>query len=761
MSTLYRSAARPRRPDHDSGRRPCARRRALTTHSTARRAAATPMARADADAYAHPEARADDRIAALLEGLNEPQRAAVTHGDGPLLVLAGAGSGKTRVLTHRLAYLIHSRRARSNEILAITFTNKAAGEMRERVELLLGHSTRGMWVMTFHAACARLLRGEAPRLGYTRQFTIYDQADARRLVKRAIDEQGIDPKRFTPAAVHHQISDAKNKLRDAAAYRELVGSYFEQTVADVFEIYERELHRMNAMDFDDLLVRTVNVLELFPEVRGRYSAAFRHVLVDEYQDTNHAQYRLLQLIAGEHRNLAVVGDDDQCLVEGTLVTMADGTRRPIEEVGAGDAVLSCYGSGDFRAARVLGTHRSERVDGIRIVTRGGRTITSTPEHTHFAGYRLGLTPQQHVTYLMRRAARGCRVGVTRTYTDAVRKPVLGLQQRCKQEHADVAWVVSVHPSDHEARAAEHELSVRYGLPMIPFVARGGNGLVGDQRLIDRVFDRVDSDLGGLRLIHDAGLDVEHPHHLPATHEGRRRNLTVTLCGDRRGRTPMHRVEMGGRDADVRRRLEEAGPPVRPARGGSWRLETCFKDFDAAARLADRVRAVTEGNGRYTGRFGAPVEGMKSALPFMPAAAVRPGMAMFTEDGGYDVVERVERVTLDRPVYDIDVEATHNFVADGLVTHNSIYAFRGADIGNILNFSDDFPDAEVVRLEQNYRSTETILRAANAVVAHNRGRLGKTLWTDLGEGDPIKIRELDDEHAEARFVVGEIERLVDG
>jgi DNA helicase-2/ATP-dependent DNA helicase PcrA len=349
-----------------------------------------------------PEAAADERIKALLEGLNPPQRDAVTHGEGPLLILAGAGSGKTRVLTHRIAWLVRTGRARAGELLAITFTNKAAQEMRERVELLLGHSTRGMWVMTFHAACARLLRAEAPRLGYTRQYTIYDAADSRRLVKRCIDELGVDPKRFTPAAMQHQISDAKNKLRDAEAYRQQVGSFFEQTVADVYELYERDLHRMNAMDFDDLLVRTVNVLELFPEVRARYAAAFRHVLVDEYQDTNHAQYRLLQLLAGEHRNLAVVGDDDQ----------------------------------------------------------------------------------------------------------------------------------------------------------------------------------------------------------------------------------------------------------------------------------------------------------------------------------------------------------------------SVYSFRGADITNILNFQDDYPDAEVVRLEQNYRSTQTILSVANAVITHNRGRMGKSLWTDLGEGDPVKVRELEDEHAEARFVVGEIERLVD-
>ena len=249
----------------------------------------------------------------LLAGLNEPQREAVTHERGPLLILAGAGSGKTRVLTHRIAHLLATDAAKPNEILAITFTNKAAQEMRERAELLVGRRVRAMWVMTFHSACARMLRADAQRLGYTRQFTIYDQADSRRLIKRCLDELGVDPKRFTPASVQAQISDAKNRLRDADAYARMVGSFFEQTVADAYRTYERELHRMNAMDFDDLLVRAVNVLELFPEVRERYASGFRHVMVDEYQDTNHAQYRWLQLLASEHRNLMVVGDDAQSI----------------------------------------------------------------------------------------------------------------------------------------------------------------------------------------------------------------------------------------------------------------------------------------------------------------------------------------------------------------------------------------------------------------------------------------------------------------
>ncbi|WP_245602766.1 ATP-dependent helicase [Solirubrobacter soli] len=255
----------------------------------------------------------DAAIDALLEGLNPPQRDAVVHGEGPLLILAGAGSGKTRVLTHRIAYLLRTGQAKPSEILAITFTNKAAAEMRERVELLVGRATRAMWVMTFHAACARMLRSDAHRLGYTRQFTIYDSADQRRLIKKCLDDLDVDVKRFTPRAMQTQISDAKNKLRSPEDYRQLVGSFFEQTVADVYEQYERELHRANAMDFDDLLVRSVNLLELFQEVRDRYSSAFRWVMVDEYQDTNHVQYRWLQLLTSEHRNLAVVGDDAQSI----------------------------------------------------------------------------------------------------------------------------------------------------------------------------------------------------------------------------------------------------------------------------------------------------------------------------------------------------------------------------------------------------------------------------------------------------------------
>jgi DNA helicase II / ATP-dependent DNA helicase PcrA len=248
-----------------------------------------------------------------LADLNPAQREAVLATEGPVLVVAGAGSGKTRVLTHRIAHLVSTCGVKPQEILAITFTNKAAGEMRERLEHILGDVAPRMWVMTFHAACGRILRREAPRLGYRSNFTIYDQADQVRLVKQCLEELERDPKRFVPRGIHSQISMAKNQLIGAEEYKARVASFYDQTVADAYALYQRRLHSSNAVDFDDMLMLTVEVFERFPEALERWQKAFRYILVDEYQDTNHAQYRLLQLLAGRHRNVFAVGDPDQSI----------------------------------------------------------------------------------------------------------------------------------------------------------------------------------------------------------------------------------------------------------------------------------------------------------------------------------------------------------------------------------------------------------------------------------------------------------------
>jgi UvrD-like helicase family protein len=249
-----------------------------------------------------------------LETLNPQQREAVLYTEGPLLVIAGAGSGKTRVLTHRVAHLIAEDLADPPQILAITFTNRAATEMKERVEQLVGgRVSRQMWVMTFHSACGRMLRRDAELIGYRSSFTIYDQADQVRLVKNCIEDLGKDPKRFVPRAVHGAISRAKDRLLTAGEYADQIGSFFEQSVAEVYDLYERRMHDANAMDFDDLIMKTVLLLEHVPDARRHWQNAFRYVMVDEYQDTNHAQFKLVSILAEKHTNLAVVGDQDQSI----------------------------------------------------------------------------------------------------------------------------------------------------------------------------------------------------------------------------------------------------------------------------------------------------------------------------------------------------------------------------------------------------------------------------------------------------------------
>jgi DNA helicase-2/ATP-dependent DNA helicase PcrA len=248
-----------------------------------------------------------------LAELNPAQREAVTAPEGPVLVVAGAGSGKTRVLTHRIVHSIRATGVKPNEVLAITFTNRAANEMKRRLEDLVGGVARTMWVMTFHAACGRILRREAPRLGLRSNFTIYDQADQVRLVKNCLEDLEKDPKRFAPRGIHVQISAAKNALVTPDAYNARVASFYDQTVAEVYALYQRRLHAANALDFDDLLMLTVEVLERFPEARARWQKTFRTILVDEYQDTNHAQYRLLQILAASHKNVFAVGDPDQSI----------------------------------------------------------------------------------------------------------------------------------------------------------------------------------------------------------------------------------------------------------------------------------------------------------------------------------------------------------------------------------------------------------------------------------------------------------------
>lgn len=260
--------------------------------------------------------------AALLEGLNEQQRAAVEHTGSPLLIVAGAGSGKTRVLTHRIAHLLGARKVHPGQILAITFTNKAAGEMKDRVEQLVGPRAHVMWVSTFHSACVRILRRESKKLGFTSSFSIYDAADSKRLMALVCRDLDLDPKQFPPKSFSAKVSNLKNELIDEETFADQAENPFEKKLAEAYAMYQSRLREANALDFDDIIMTTVNLLQVFPDVAEHYRRRFRHVLVDEYQDTNHAQYTLVRELVGTGdaeqggegpAELCVVGDADQSI----------------------------------------------------------------------------------------------------------------------------------------------------------------------------------------------------------------------------------------------------------------------------------------------------------------------------------------------------------------------------------------------------------------------------------------------------------------
>ena len=693
----------------------------------------------------------------LLAGLNPEQLRAVTLPRESALILAGAGSGKTRVLTTRIAHLIQSGEASPAGVLAVTFTNKAAREMLTRLSAMLPINTRGMWVGTFHGLCNRLLRTHHRDANLPQLFQILDSGDQLSMVKRLAKAQNLDEEKFAPRALQAFINNCKESGLRANAVE--AGDDFTRRMVAFFADYDAQCNREGVVDFAELLLRTFEVLSRNLDLLTHYQERFRYILVDEFQDTNKLQYRWIRMLAGSNGCVFAVGDDDQCVVAQTRVTMADGKTRAVSAVRPGDQVMSCFGSGDFRPAEVIRVHRrAAKKDLVEIRTRGGRRVVSTPEHTHFAGYLLGETPQTYFTYLMFRKGVGYRIGTSQVYTRGQVKPMVGYRQRSIQEHADAVWIVGTHASENEARYDEITLSLKYGLPTLPFVARKGkavDSLVHDEAWIVRLYQDLDTASAALRLLSDRGLREDEPHHVPISRDSKRRNVVLTLCGEHRGDRPAHRIAVMGNDESGRKALAKAGIEVRPAKRGSrsWRFETVRADYGEAMKLA-RTAAQALG-GRIIQR--ANLHG--KSLPFVTAASVRPGMAMVSVEGTIDTVESVRRVEgRSKHVYDLDIRGTHNFIANGIVTHNSIYRFRGADVGNMNEFLRDFGVREVVKLEQNYRSQGSILDAANAVIARNLARLGKNLWTAEGKGEPLRVFAAASDEEEARFIVDEVKQL---
>jgi DNA helicase-2/ATP-dependent DNA helicase PcrA len=706
-----------------------------------------PADRPDADLY---DPGSSPFSPELVGGLNPDQLDAVVHEGGPLLVVAGAGSGKTRVLTHRIAHLVHQG-VQPSKILAITFTNKAAAEMRGRVAALVGPVVRTMWVSTFHSACVRILRANADVLGYPRQFSIYDQADTTRLTGYVIRDLGLDSKRFTPRGVHAVISNWKNELVDPAMAAERAANIFDRKHADIYAEYQARLVKAGAMDFDDLLANTVKLFREHGDVLEHYRQRFEHILVDEYQDTNQAQNEMVLMLAGGHQNVCVVGDTDQCLPPGTMISIAGGAV-PIERVAIGDFVCGTGGGAESMSGRVTHVHEGSFDGHVVTLTANDRSITATPHHLVPA--RLVPQAETHLVYLMYRADRGWHIGRTvGARTMAAGRVQHGLFVRCNQEHADAAWILKVCGSLAEAAYFEALFAAEYGLPSACFHSTGRNLAMNDAWLRE-LYSSIDTESRAKLLMEDRLLHRDFPHHRPQN-GARRSTINLTMFSDRRSAVGYHRVQWSSNRSDIVDRLIRGGVGVRASKHRSMRYETSWKDYRRALTDVKRVAAI----GGLDIRRRMAVGGVIYDL--MPLSHIHPGMEVLVDEHGEWVPITVDRCAVEPytgPVYDLEVDATHTYGANGVLVHNSVYRFRGADFRNILQFEQAFPDVTTVVLDQNYRSTQTILDAANAVIDNNTERKPKSLWTDIGAGDRIVRYHAEDEGDEARWVGSTMRRL---
>lgn len=702
----------------------------------------------------------------VLVGLNTEQQKAVQTTEGPLLILAGAGSGKTKTLTHRIAYIIASKKATPFNILAVTFTNKAAGEMRERVAHLLGARAEDRGFMpymgTFHSICVRLLRQDGEAIGIPRNFIIFDEADRQSTVKRISKQLHIDEKSFPARVVSGLISSAKNELVSPQNYAGTATSPAQKVAAQVYPLYQSALKEAKALDFDDLIGRTVALLETQPGVRHKWQQQFKYVMIDEYQDTNTAQYKLVKLLTNDQNNVAVVGDDWQCFLPGTLVNTQAGPK-PIESIKKADLVQSASGYGKTSLFPVTALKRfKHKGDIVRITTASGKQLTSTPNHVHFA--RWGKTNSFFV-YLMYAQDKGYRIGIVKGTRFDGKKDDIGLRVRANQERADRMWVLRVCQNRQEALYNEALLSYKYGIPMMLFRSLTTRDVPLSQGYIDALYDEIDTHERAQKLMLQEGLIFDYPHFVPqaTTKNGRKRvNINVVLFGDKRVsvQSPWSasRVSINTTRRQDLQFFEKLGYSVRTAKAGTFRAETHQLDYGAIEQAIERIKE--EDPQAQVCKY-AYITGNK--FLFMPAGQVHPGMILPIEaDGGVveDQVVSVERLTYSGPVYDIEIGKVHNYIASGFITHNSIYSWRGADFRNILNFEKDYPKCVVIKLEQNYRSTKHILEAAHAVISQNQQRSDKKLWTDAGNGTPVQVIPVGSERAEGESIVRRIRTTTD-
>ncbi len=696
------------------------------------------------------------------EKLNPPQKVAVEATEGPVLVFAGAGSGKTMVITHRIARLLENGVSPFN-ILAVTFTNKAADQMKDRVRKLAGSEGMSVWISTFHSMGLRILRNDGKK-----DFTIYDEHDQIVVIKEALERLELDPKKFSPPRIREMISSTKNNLVDSKSYQISAAAHSDSRkyhMGKIYEEYQKILNSNSGYDFADLLMEAIKLLKDNPEILKKYQERFKYILVDEYQDTNYAQYTLLKLLTPPQNNICVVGDDDQCLVEGTKILGAD-KNIPVEELKKGTMLNGASGWGKIYVDKCdKVSKRKYKGKVISVTTKSGKKLTLTPNHMVFGK----IEPQAGVyyVYLMYKKDIGFRIGITQGVRSKRKSNnvVSGLIVRTNQEKADKVWIIKTCFSLEDALFNEQYYSCKYGIPTYGFHTKGRKlGL--SQKKIKNLFDSIDTVKRAGKLMKDVMLDPRYPHHMAAGYTDRstkRSIINFTMFGENRATLERpwhaHRIQLNTSNKTLKHSLENLGIKTRSGKKNTWRVETSRKNYDDGLKLIKNLKAGGEIN---TVKKACLTEGKK--FMYLPASHLRKGMKVPVIKDNKIIEETVVNIDLQEYegyVYDLSMPNLKNYIAgDGFVVHNSIYSFRGADIRNILEFEKNYKSTKIIKLEENYRSTQNILDAAYRVIKNNDSRKNKKLWTKKEKGDIVKWQEFLTNREEALGVVAEIKRLID-
>ena len=686
--------------------------------------------------------------------LNKEQYEGATTIEGQVLILAGAGSGKTRVLTHRIAHMVEDLNIAPYNILAITFTNKAAKEMKDRVRALIGECAENMWISTFHSTCVKILRREIDKIGYKSSFTIYDSSDQKTLVKECMKTVNINDKDISEQEIISKIGKAKDRMQTARSFKlENESNFRENKIADVYEMYQKRLKENNALDFDDLIFKTVELFKSNPETLEFYQRKFKYIMVDEYQDTNGAQYELVKLLASKYKNICVVGDDDQCLVEGTMVS-TENKDVEIEKLMKEDLVRVASGNGETSLLKISDINKKKYCGKIvKITTKNNRVIKATPNHISFG--KISLEEDKYYVYLMYKSGFGYRIGQTSSVRSRDDRDASGLAVRLNGEQADKMWIIKVCDTKGDATYYEQYYSVKYGIPTVVFNSRGRNITISQEQ-IEKMFKEIDTINAAEKLMEDEFLYNEYPHHLSNAvirGDSIRKRVNLSFFGGKKSVQRgiySHRIGLNSSGDDSKNKFIEAGFNVRDGQINTYRVETERALYDEAEEFARKLSMVEES---FEILKKAKLSNDKSFM-FMPIGSFKPGMSIAVQDNEKieeDIVISVELEDYDGYVYDLNIDNARNYIANGIVVHNCIYQWRGADIKNILDFEKDYPDAKVIKLEQNYRSKGNILNAANVVIVNNSNRKSKALRTEQELGSKIKVYRAYSDSDEGDFV----------